>query len=66
MLGRAPGGGGQIVKHYDNRFDPAVANAVSDVLRPRNFVTKIPTYDRVMGSPTSDTMLGGPAAGVDP
>ena len=48
---------GQILKHYNNTLILRLRMPVSDDLHPRNFVTKITNYPRVVDVPNSNTIL---------
>ena len=45
------------MKHYSNCLILRLRMPVSDDLHPRNFVTKISKYDRVVDIPNSNTIL---------
>ncbi|KAK4452147.1 hypothetical protein QBC34DRAFT_294031 [Podospora aff. communis PSN243] len=47
----------RIMKHYDNCLILRLRMPVSDDLHPRNFVTKISKYERVVDIPNSNTIL---------
>ncbi|KAJ3506028.1 hypothetical protein NM208_g16125 [Fusarium decemcellulare] len=47
----------QILASYDNVLILRLRMPVSDDLHPRNFVTKISKYDRVVDIPNSNTLL---------
>lgn len=47
----------QIMKHYKNCLILRLRMPVSDDLHPRNFVTKITGYERVVDIPNSNTIL---------
>ncbi|KAM4068033.1 rmlD substrate binding domain-containing protein [Hirsutella rhossiliensis] len=47
----------QILKSYDNCLILRLRMPVSDDLHPRNFVTKISSYERVVDIPNSNTLL---------
>uniref|UniRef100_L2FA78 Nrs er n=1 Tax=Colletotrichum fructicola (strain Nara gc5) TaxID=1213859 RepID=L2FA78_COLFN len=47
----------EIMKHYKNCLILRLRMPVSDDLHPRNFVTKIAKYDRVVDIPNSNTLL---------
>ncbi|KAK0611068.1 hypothetical protein B0T14DRAFT_440545 [Immersiella caudata] len=47
----------EIMKHYENCLILRLRMPVSDDLHPRNFVTKISKYDRVVDIPNSNTIL---------
>lgn len=47
----------QVMKHYTNCLILRLRMPVSDDLHPRNFVTKIAKYDRVVDIPNSNTIL---------
>lgn len=49
--------GPQIMKHYTNCLILRLRMPVSDDLHPRNFVTKISKYERVVDIPNSNTIL---------
>ncbi|POR37296.1 Bifunctional dTDP-4-dehydrorhamnose 3,5-epimerase/dTDP-4-dehydrorhamnose reductase [Tolypocladium paradoxum] len=46
-----------IMKHYNNCLILRLRMPVSDNLHPRNFVTKITSYERVVDIPNSNTIL---------
>lgn len=48
---------GQVLKNYDNVLILRLRMPVSDDLHPRNFVTKITNYARVVDIPNSNTIL---------
>lgn len=47
----------EILKHYSNALVLRLRMPVSDDLHPRNFVTKITKYERVVDIPNSNTIL---------
>ncbi|KAF9876890.1 NAD dependent epimerase/dehydratase [Colletotrichum karsti] len=47
----------EVMKHYKNCLILRLRMPVSDDLHPRNFVTKIAKYDRVVDIPNSNTLL---------
>ncbi|KAK3900679.1 X-domain of DnaJ-containing-domain-containing protein [Staphylotrichum tortipilum] len=47
----------EIMKHYSNCLILRLRMPVSDNLHPRNFVTKISRYDRVVNIPNSNSIL---------
>lgn len=49
--------GKKIMKHYGNCLILRLRMPVSDDLHPRNFVTKITGYERVVDIPNSNTIL---------